>query len=652
MTLSSGEVTFRFAPGIGPTEDMDSCFLFIRANKTNDDEVLLRYEVTQGPSTSILTDGGGWEPDEGMGAPTIFYDTTGLAGGLTTNVGRDADNHWQSVLVVPSGNQRVTQIEISADEVGSIAGGSQWWVEIWDDDSNTPGSVIANGVSSSLDPSAWGSGMALRTFTFPTPPMLTGSSRYYFVIKFSHTVSTSNYARAQRNASGGVRWRIASNGTETSFNDAIICRITSQMAGAPSELKVPLVTQVTDWSDVRLTMSIDNEDDGDGTIEVFDAWLWYPSLGEVVALTGDLDSDGAVSLVPATSVIGELESVGAVSSEAAVTATGSIEPEGSVSSLVFTTLEGLLETAGDLAAQAVIGLVEELLEGALELAGTVTLLAHNVASGALSSVSGALLRAVEQMLGGSVAPQPAQTRDVSTTYSGEVEPEGTVAPFLLTVGDTNIRFALSGGEDASTSTMNFAWLHIRHGVADVGNDELMVTIRIYQGATLLGTLEAVTDQALVETSWNLGDESIDQVTDWSDVELELEASIVDGGGGAVYVYDVWVRTYSTQAATFTTLQSTLMFGDTGGWPSWDSAWDGPHQDTRLIKQANLQPVGMLAPDSRRIWSSDLLEGIVTFLSTVATRWMIRRVPSGMVIPDDKPDRVVPDDKPDRVIIGR
>lgn len=188
-----------------------------------------------------------------------FFDTTGLAGGATLNVGRDANNHWHGNVVVPSGNKTVSRIDVSAEEVGTIAGGSKWWVEIWDDASSTPGALIEGGTSTELDPSTFGSGMALRTFYFPSRPQLSSGSRYYFIVKFDHTVSTSNYARLQRNSTGGEHWRIASNGTETQFFDVILMRIQSMsgpLTGIPVEVNVGVATESDDGLGVAAVKTI------------------------------------------------------------------------------------------------------------------------------------------------------------------------------------------------------------------------------------------------------------------------------------------------------------------------------------------------------------------------------------------------------------
>lgn len=100
----------------------------------------------------------------------------------------------------------VAQVRFWLSQVASPTG--DVWVEIWDDDSSSPGSIIANGLSDTVDVTTLASDTsgAEQAFAFSTPPSLADATRYWFVLRSNVTVSTVNYLHMWRAASDPGGW--------------------------------------------------------------------------------------------------------------------------------------------------------------------------------------------------------------------------------------------------------------------------------------------------------------------------------------------------------------------------------------------------------------------------------------------------------------
>lgn len=135
----------------------------------------------------------------------------------TANIGRDTSNFWQGFEYTPDENHTVPKIEVKLEKVGTPTGTVT--VEVWDDDSSSPGTIITNGTSATVDVSTVPGTGDWVTFTWTTPPSLTSGSTYYFIIKHGFSLSTSHYIRANRGTvfTKHWRWRIQSGGTEESY---------------------------------------------------------------------------------------------------------------------------------------------------------------------------------------------------------------------------------------------------------------------------------------------------------------------------------------------------------------------------------------------------------------------------------------------------
>ena len=90
----------------------------------------------------------------------------------------------------------LSQIQAYLSRVG-VSHDGDFWFEVWDDDGGEPGTIIANGTSSTKDPSTFAAPNTgdTYTFTFATQPTLSNGSTYYFVASFDYTVSTDDYVR-------------------------------------------------------------------------------------------------------------------------------------------------------------------------------------------------------------------------------------------------------------------------------------------------------------------------------------------------------------------------------------------------------------------------------------------------------------------------
>lgn len=137
------------------------------------------------------------------------------------NFGRDTSNYWRASEWTASESFDCEEVRCWMAQVGTIGAGDVW-IEIWDDDTGTPGSIIANGTSDTVAGSSVSTSGELITFNFSTPPSLTSGNTYYFVAKFSWTLSTSNYMQWRghnaQTADGFNGWRILQSGTEEDLN--------------------------------------------------------------------------------------------------------------------------------------------------------------------------------------------------------------------------------------------------------------------------------------------------------------------------------------------------------------------------------------------------------------------------------------------------
>jgi hypothetical protein len=159
------------------------------------------------------------------------------------NIGYDATDFKVAIGWTATETFTIDSVVVGLSKFGSPTGNIT--IEIWNDDSGSPGSLITNGTSNTFDVSTL---HALNTavagdndcetieFTWATPPTLTNGNVYYFVITPSWTPSTSNYARVARRGtvtvSGWTAWEITSGGTETSISTAFWCMI--RKAGTPT----------------------------------------------------------------------------------------------------------------------------------------------------------------------------------------------------------------------------------------------------------------------------------------------------------------------------------------------------------------------------------------------------------------------------------
>jgi len=138
----------------------------------------------------------------------------------------------------------IATFKIGLSKVGSPTGTIK--VEIWDDASGSPGTIITNGTSGTIDVSTLvqTTGVIADTkhdtveFTWATPPTLTDTNVYYFVIKHSWEGSESitDYCliarRGTTSASGWSAWRIYADDSENSFTSVFWCII--QKDGTPT----------------------------------------------------------------------------------------------------------------------------------------------------------------------------------------------------------------------------------------------------------------------------------------------------------------------------------------------------------------------------------------------------------------------------------
>ena len=146
--------------------------------------------------------------------------------GYTFNdVGQDSDEHKRALRWTASESCTVEEFKAWLAFVGYPGPDGDIWIEIWDDDSGSPGSIITNGTSSTIyaqNLTNNTSGGAEETFTFSTPPSLTSGNDYYFVTGFDWTPNGSNYVRwycsnDESSDTAFSHWNIEDDDTETDY---------------------------------------------------------------------------------------------------------------------------------------------------------------------------------------------------------------------------------------------------------------------------------------------------------------------------------------------------------------------------------------------------------------------------------------------------
>lgn len=220
-------------------------------------------------------------------APPVLESEQASGTDWNANIGRDSSNYWQAIEYTPDADHDVPQIQIKLEKVGTPTGTVS--VEIWDDDSNSPGTIISNGASDTVDVSTVPGTGDWVTFTWSgTLPSLTNGNKFYFVVKHGFTTSASNYIRAQRNGSftGHYRWRIQSGGTEDDYDpDGLNSRIyKSGVAGTLWETTVATEPQVV-FMDGTYGIRVTDTEDLSAEYE----WHWASNTLTIYAAT-DPDS--------------------------------------------------------------------------------------------------------------------------------------------------------------------------------------------------------------------------------------------------------------------------------------------------------------------------------------------------------------------------
>ena len=136
--------------------------------------------------------------------------------GYNTTDGSAIASEW-----VATESFSLEQVIVSLQRNGSPSG--YIWMEVWDDDSGEPGSLIANGTSGNVVIDGLQEGTPEeRIFTFATPPSITNTDKYYFVVRYSWTVDGSNWVEwecALSSASGWSMWMMYANATSTEVED-------------------------------------------------------------------------------------------------------------------------------------------------------------------------------------------------------------------------------------------------------------------------------------------------------------------------------------------------------------------------------------------------------------------------------------------------
>jgi hypothetical protein len=198
----------------------------------------------------------------------------------------------------------IARIEFWGGRLGSPSGNI--WIEIWSDDSGTPGSLISsdhvsNTVSAGGLVTVGGGGQSI-IFDFPKQPRLTSANRYFFVMLGDYTVNDSNHVQIHSNngaVSGWVRWNIRQNGDEDEDTfDALYTRIwrgpypgTKVLSGS-----IAGVSTVTGDLEVFEYAHVIYEDNGDLDVgSGYGVVLDYPATVDqndiLIAMLSDEDND-------------------------------------------------------------------------------------------------------------------------------------------------------------------------------------------------------------------------------------------------------------------------------------------------------------------------------------------------------------------------
>ena len=151
-------------------------------------------------------------------------------------IGYDSDYYSAAIGWTAQETFAIDTLTVAMARLGSPTGTVH--CEIWDDSGGSPNAIITNGTSNSIDvstihqiggPQVAYSDHETVEFTWSTPPTLTSSSVYYFVIMPSWTADTSNCAGLARrgavSTTNFTAWTGSTSDVFSEFTSAFWCQI-------------------------------------------------------------------------------------------------------------------------------------------------------------------------------------------------------------------------------------------------------------------------------------------------------------------------------------------------------------------------------------------------------------------------------------------
>ena len=189
----------------------------------------------------------GWT--EYSGGTSTVASQTDKTDSTSFNIGYNNTSNYIQVSEWESASETFSlySVKLWLGQKDTISSGDVW-IEVWDDGSGSPGSLITNGTSAKVDATTITdtlSGGEEVEFTFSTPPSLTSGNKYYFVSKFDYTVGANRLRWWGKNSdtTGWERWYIELDNDEFNSADSALYTVVVKSGSVSNVWQATLTTE-------------------------------------------------------------------------------------------------------------------------------------------------------------------------------------------------------------------------------------------------------------------------------------------------------------------------------------------------------------------------------------------------------------------------